>query len=312
MILGFVKSDFPDEKRVALLPEDIKNFENKLYIESGFGKQLDIPDSDYEKAGCQIVSRKEVYEHSEGIFSLKLIQPADYDFIRPGQMIIGWIHPYGSGKSFMKTQAYPKNLIVVDLDSQSPQVFYKNKNFPAKNIPRDMLFRNSFFAGLSGTFHAFQNFGIIPDDTTHIAVLGSGNVSQGAFQAVSKFSSNLRMFYRRTLPLFKETMADYDVIINGIEVGDNGEPIISLIEQSKLKKGTFIIDIAADAGNAIQGNHTMSISHPIYQEHGVYHYVVPNTPSLAYRNVSKILSKQFSQHVFKQDITIFKEMIEPS
>lgn len=310
MILGFIKPNFPDERRVALLPDDIKNFENTLCMESGFGSELNIPDTEYEKAGCQIVSRKEVYKLSEGIFSLKLIQPNDYDLIQYGQMIIGWTHPYGSGKSFMRTQAEPKNLVVVDLDSQSPQVFYQNRAFPAKNIPKDMLFRNSFFAGLSGTLHAFQSFGIIPDESIHIAVLGSGNVAQGSFSAVSKFTSNIKMFYRRTMSTFKQTMSEYDIIINGIEIGDKGDPIISLKEQNNLKKGTLIIDIAADAGNAIEGNHATSISNPIYEEQGLYHYVVPNTPSLAYRNVSKILSKEFSQHVFKKDIHIFKEMIK--
>ncbi len=71
-------------------------------------------------------------------------------------------------------------------------------------------------------------------------------------------------------------------------------------------KGTFIIDVAADAGNAIEGTHFTTLSHPIYKEEGNYYYVVPNTPSLAYRNVSKILSKILSEHIFKSDTSRFK------
>ena len=37
MRLGFVIPTYPGEKRVALLPEDIDNFENELLLEHGFG-----------------------------------------------------------------------------------------------------------------------------------------------------------------------------------------------------------------------------------------------------------------------------------
>ncbi|MCG4734868.1 N(5)-(carboxyethyl)ornithine synthase, partial [Casaltella massiliensis] len=76
----------------------------------GFGEFLDIEDVEYEKVGCKVLSREEVFKQSEAIFSLKLIQPSDYDYIKKGQIIIGWTHPYGSGKSFMKEQAVPKEL----------------------------------------------------------------------------------------------------------------------------------------------------------------------------------------------------------
>ena len=36
MILGFIKANFPGERRVPLLPQDIKDFDNQLLIESGF------------------------------------------------------------------------------------------------------------------------------------------------------------------------------------------------------------------------------------------------------------------------------------
>nr|AAB22793.1 N5-(carboxyethyl)-ornithine synthase {NADP(H)-binding fold} {EC 1.5.1.24} [Lactococcus lactis, Peptide Partial, 39 aa] [Lactococcus lactis] len=37
-----------------------------------------------------------------------------------------------------------------------------------------------------------------------IAILGSGNVAQGAFSSISKYSSNIRMYYRKTMSIFKE------------------------------------------------------------------------------------------------------------
>lgn len=93
MKIGLVKANFPGERRVPLLPKDIKDFKNEILVEEGFGKFLDIDDQEYIDKGCHILSRAEIFAESEAIFSLKLIQPTDYSHLREGQMIIGWTHP---------------------------------------------------------------------------------------------------------------------------------------------------------------------------------------------------------------------------
>ncbi|MDN5980932.1 MAG: N(5)-(carboxyethyl)ornithine synthase [Lactococcus lactis] len=310
MKLGFIKSNFPNERRVPLLPEHIKQFANSIYIENGFGDSLGIPDDNYRKAGCTILTRSEIFASCEGIFSLKLLQPSDYDLIRQNQMIIGWTHPLGSGKEFMETQAIPKNLYILDIDNQRPMMYYQENAYPTQLIPRNFVYQNSFYAGYAGVLHALLNFGLLPNSNCEIAILGSGNAAQGAFHAISKISSSVRLFYRKTLPQFKQQLSKYSIIINGIEVGDSGKPIMTIAEQGQLKTGAFIIDIAADAGNAIEGNQTTTVPDPIYQKNGIYYYTLPNTPTFAYRNVSQILSEQFSKYIFKNDISVFIDEIE--
>ncbi|MDH6364265.1 alanine dehydrogenase [Enterococcus sp. PF1-24] len=207
----------------------------------------------------------------------------------------------------MEQQAYPKNLTVVDLDNQTPTILYQKATFPAEWLPINFVSQNSFYAGYAGVLHACLSFGLLPDDNTKVAILGNGNVSQGAFHGISKFTAQVRMFYRKTLPEFYQQKEQFDLIINGIEVGAQGTPILTLADQSLLKPGAFLIDIAADAGYAIEGNRFTTVSEPIYQENSRYYYTVPNTPTIAYHNVSKYLSQQFSQYIYKKDITIFKE-----
>ena len=225
-------------------------------------------------------------------------------------MIIGWTHPLGSGKEFMETQAIPKNLYILDIDNQSPTMYYQGKAYPTQLIPKNFVYQNSFYAGYAGVLHALLSFGLLPNSNCEIAILGSGNAAQGAFHAISKISSSVRLFYRKTLPQFKQQLSKYSIIINGIEVGDSGKPIMTIAEQGQLKTGAFIIDIAADAGNAIEGNQTTTVPDPIYQKNGIYYYTLPNTPTFAYRNVSQILSEQFSKYIFKNDISAFIDEIE--
>jgi len=308
MKLGFIKSNFQNERRVPLLPEDIHDFQNEIIIESGFGANLEIPDSAYAAVGCQIRSRQAVFTESAGIFSLKAIQPNDYPNIRPGQIIIGWTHPTGSGRQFMTQQANPKQLVVVDLDNTTPRVYARQQSV-ALDLPKDFIERNSFYAGYAGTIHALLSFGLLPEDSaTSVAILGTGNAAQGAAHAISKFTSHVRMFNRRTLPECLDNLASFDIVINGIEVGADGTPILSLANQAGLNPGCLIIDIAADAGNAIQGNHFTYLNDPIYEDHHRFYYTVPNVPSLVYRNISPYLSRRLSRYIFTPDIKQFQTM----
>ncbi|MFA6662069.1 MAG: N(5)-(carboxyethyl)ornithine synthase [Bacilli bacterium] len=309
MKIGFLIPKFDNEKRVALLPSDIKNFNNTIAIEKGFGLNVNIKDAEYKKAGCIVLERKDIFKRCEAIFSLKLLQPSDYEFIRHGQMIIGWTHPHGSGKEFMETQAIPKELIVVDLDNITPSIFYKDMIIPIDWLKRNFVYKNSIMAGWAATYHAILSFGRIPDVNTRVAVLSSGNVAQGGFQAISKFGCDIRMFYRKTMNEFKEKLENFDIIINGIEMDDVTKHILTLDEQKRLKKNCLVIDAAADAGHAIEGSRKTTIRHPLYKKDDVYYYVVDNAPSIFYRDSSKIISKSFSKFVYCKDLQIYYDMI---
>lgn len=58
--VGFVISHKNNEKRRALLPEDLKYIKNLgcIYIEKGYGESIGLKDSDYQ--GVKFVSREEV------------------------------------------------------------------------------------------------------------------------------------------------------------------------------------------------------------------------------------------------------------
>lgn len=312
MKLGIIKTHFPNERRIPLLPSDIRDFPNTIYVETGLGNDLGYSDENYSEKGAIIASKETIFAECDGIFSLKIIQPEDYHFLRNGQIIIGWTHPFGSGKNFMKTQALPKKLVIADLDNRFPTAYYQNQQKPLSWIPSNFIQKNSFYAGYAGTLHALLAYGSLPSGKEKIAILGSGNVAQGAFHTVSKFTSEVTLFYRRTLPEFKEQLADFDIIINGIEVGDNQLSILSNRDQQQLKNGCFIIDVAADAGNAIENDHFTTIEEPIYSENNYFVYCVPNTPSLAYRTVSPFLSRQFTKYIYSKDISIFNDLFQIS
>lgn len=309
MKLGFIKPTYPGEKRVALLPEHISSdFENEIVIEAGFGSNMSIEDSEYLNKGCIIDTRTNIFATCDTIFCLKLIQPEDYEKLRDGQMIIGWTHPTGSGTSFYNNVAKDKYLKIIDLDNIYPTAHCGDSHIPIKFIPKNFIWKNSFYAGVASVQHALLQFGLYPTSITKVAVLANGSVAQGAFSYISKFNVDIRLFYRKTMEEFYTTIGEYDVIINGIEVDDPTKHIITKDQLKQLKRGCLIIDSAADAGNAIEGTHYTSINDPLYCEDDLYFYEVNNAPSLLYRQTSYEISLSFSKWVYSKDVKQFWDL----
>lgn len=310
MKIGFVKPNYPFEKRVALFPEQIQRSTNLFVVEKGFGAYLDIDDEQYRIAGATLLERSEVFEQCDVIFSLKLIQPSDYDLLREGQIIAGWTHPTGSGMEFMAQQAIPKKLVIIDFDNVYPSVYYQGKSYPIPFIPSNFIYKNSYLAGRCSVLHALLHYGKLPDSSTKAAVLSVGNVAQGAYNVLSSFNTDVRMFSRKTMPLFLQSLSEWDIIVSDIEMDDPNEHLLSLEQQKQLKKGCLVIDAAADALHTFEGLEYGTIGDPIVVKNGVYWYCVNNAPSLLFRDSSVVVSEAFEKVFYNErDIDKFLSLI---
>ena len=309
MKIGFIIPNYPFEKRVAILPKEVKECPNEIVIERGFGATMDIADAEYEASGATLMSRDEVFEQCDILFSLKLIQPSDYYRIRKGQIIAGWTHPTGSGKAFMKSQAEPKELVMIDLDNIYPSVYYKGEAYRIPFIQPNFIRKNSVTAGQAAVLHALMSYGCLPDSNTKVAILSAGNVAQGAFETMAKWNADVRMFYRKTMHEFYESIGEYDIIVNGIEVDQPDVHILTLEQLEQVKPGCLVIDAAADAGNAIEGTHFAPLGEPTYKVGKATIYCVNNVPSVVYRTASKDISEAFAKIFYNKEIEPFLALI---
>lgn len=303
MEMGFVKPSYPNEKRVSLLPQHVKKCFGKVVIESGFGHSLGIDDSEYVANGAVVSTRKEIFGRCEFIYCLKLLQPSDYQYLREGQVVIGWTHPTGSGSEFFNTVCQDKKLKIVDLDSQFPRLYYLKSREELDCIPRGFINKNSRLAGFSSVQHALMSHGLRLNSDMRVAVLSVGNVAHGALSFLQRFAFDIDIFTRSNMQEFIRSIDQYDVIVSGVEV-DSGH-VISNSDRQRIKKGALVIDAAADANGAIQGTRYTSIDLPIYREDGVYYYVVNNSPSILYREASNIISESFARYVYSLDPQVF-------
>jgi len=303
--IGFVIPNYPGEKRVALLPCDIKAVKEKIVfsdvvIEEGFGAQMLIPDSEYALAGCRIASRQECFEQSH-LFSLKLLQSSDYKSLKAGQKIIGWMHPFGSGKLFFNTIACPLGLQIFDIDSVYPRIFAGSGLVTdVIGLPPHFFWKNSYFAGMASVKLAFEYLNIDPSRLRDVAVLGSGSVSQGAFHYLSLNRIEPRMFYRKTLPIFYQSLAQYELVVNGIEMDTDEFHILSRKQIESMHQDVILID-AADAGRAIEGTQYLNLENPVDEVFGRRYTLVNNAPTLIFKRASKVISKVVSSLFLTRD-----------
>lgn len=281
--MGLVISHKSNEKRRALLPNDISKIQNpqQLFFEKGYGESVGFSDEDYAQYGCNIVSRSDAMQ-CDIICDVKLGDAEYLDEIGSNKILFGWAHAV-QGIEFTDS-ALKGNHTVVAWE----EIFEGGRN---------IFYRNSEVAGESAILHAYRYSGKLPYDTK-VAILGNGYTAKGALRVLHGLGAEVDVYGRRLENLFKEKMYEYDVVINCV-LWDTSrkDRIIYKEDLKKFKKGTLIIDVSCDPNLEIETSHPTTIDNPVYEVDGVIHYAVDHTPSMYPITVSKILSEGIAKYI---------------
>ncbi len=96
MKIGVVKERAPNERRVALVPDALKQLlgaGTEILIEHGAGDGAALPDSLYEAAGARIVDRATLYREADVIVRVQKPAGDDVKSLRSGQSVVGLLQP---------------------------------------------------------------------------------------------------------------------------------------------------------------------------------------------------------------------------
>ncbi|MFC6463524.1 N(5)-(carboxyethyl)ornithine synthase [Marinilactibacillus sp. GCM10026970] len=281
--IGFVNSHKDDEKRIALLPKDIRQLKNPeaLFFEEGYGSDLNISDTEYSDLGCQVVSRK-IALAQEIVCDPKIGDAAFIKDLTPGQTLFGWIHAV-------------QNKEVTDILIENKLTAYAWEDMYEDN--RHSYWRNNELAGEAAVMHAYQSNGVMPYDTK-VAILGRGNTARGAMRILTGLGADIKVYNRKQEKLFQKEMTEFDVIVNAILWDTTREDhLIYRSDLTRFKPGTLFIDVSCDAHGAIETTVPTSIKDPIYEIDHVIHYAVDHTPTIFYRSSSNAVSKETVKYI---------------
>lgn len=281
--MGFVIGHKSNEKRRALLPADIKGIKNKqqLVFETGYGKHFGIEDGTYEQLGCRVAQRDEVLK--QAIICDPKIGEADYlDALKAGQVMFGWIHTSSN-------QGKLEPLYGRDIDMIAWERMYQDN--------RHCFWENNRLAGEAAVMHAYLLYGKLPEETK-AAVIGRGNVAQGAIRLLEKLGTEVVIYNRHQEKLLQKELEQFDVVVNAVKWDKEREDhIISRADLKKLPPHSLIIDISSDTNGAIETCRPSEDDESLYEVDSILHYTIDNTPSIFFQTATKAISKVVATYV---------------
>ena len=278
--VGLLISHKNNEKRRALLPEDLKYIKNLdcIYMEKGYGERIGLKDSDYN--GVKFVSRENVLS-CDVIVDVKL-GDADYlNEIADNKVLCGWAHAVQNID--FTTTCIKKNFTVIAWEN-----IFKNGRY--------IFYRNREVAGVAAVIQGIRYAEKCPYELK-VAIIGNGQTAKGALRILHGFGAEVDVYGRKLENAFRKNMYNYDVIVNCVMWDTNRtDRLIYKEELKKMRPGTLIIDVSCDPYLEIETSHPTTIDAPVYSVDGVVHYAVDNTPAMFPKTVSKVLSNNFAEY----------------
>eukprot|EP01098_Paradermamoeba_levis_P004026 TRINITY_DN1760_c0_g1_i6.p1 TRINITY_DN1760_c0_g1~~TRINITY_DN1760_c0_g1_i6.p1 ORF type:complete len:1034 (+),score=396.39 TRINITY_DN1760_c0_g1_i6:257-3358(+) len=95
-LLVFQKKIHPNEKRVALTPENTKKLVKDgftVLVEKGAGLESKFLDSEYEAAGAKVVDAKQVFASADLLLKVRAPKDNEVPLIKQGAKVISFIYP---------------------------------------------------------------------------------------------------------------------------------------------------------------------------------------------------------------------------
>src|SRR5579862_6784846 len=319
MIIGVPKEVKEQEYRVALLPSaayQLIKRGHQVLVETNAGAGAGYPDADYVQAGAALVKdHAAVFQKSDLVVKVKEPLPAEYQLLRPGQLLFTYLHLAAS-----------RNLTEALLKSGVTGLAYEtievNKRLPLLEPMSEIAGRMSILVG--GYFLAKHHGGsgvllggvpgVLPG---RVVVLGGGSsginaarMAQGLGADVTILEVDLeRMrFLDITLhtahTLFSneahlmELLPKVDLLIGAVLVpGAKAPKLINREMLRRMRPGSVFVDIAIDQGGCAETSRATTHQNPVYVEEGVTHYCVANMPGAYARTATQALTNVTYRYV---------------
>jgi len=277
--IGFPISHKENERRRALLPPDLAKMKNPghCYFEKGFGKPLNITDDEYIEAGGSIAGREDILE-MDVICNPKALDPDMVDFLRPGQVLFGWVHA-------VQNRKVTDILVEKSMTGIAWGEMFENE--------RHVFSRNNEIAGAGAVIHGSCFSGRMPEEWK-AALLGLGNCGRGAERILDGYGAEITVYHRDRVFDLKDELGRYNLIVNTLLWDELEERLVlSRDDIRRMADGSMIIDVSCDSeGICLETTHPTTVDDPVYTLEGVIHYAVDHIPTLFHLSASRSISAE--------------------
>lgn len=315
VIVGVPKESYPGERRVALVPLVIPNLTKaglEVMVESGAGEQAGYPDAAYaEKGGKIVADRAAVFSAADIIVQVlsygsnDVTGKADLPLLRSGQVLIGFLRPFGSadvvqqiaqaGVTSLSVELMPRTTRAQSMDAlssmatccgykavliaaeTSPRIFPMMTTAAGTITPARVFVIGAGVAGLQAISTA-RRLGAVasaydmrPAAKEQVQSLGGRFIelpieAQNAQDARGYGTAQDETFYARQRELLTRVVAESDIVITAAVIPGKKSPVLITADMVKgMAPGSVIVDLAAERG----GNCELTRTGETVTVHGV-------------------------------------------
>ena len=342
MIVGVPKEIFPGERRVALVPAVLSALGKaglEVVVETNAGLSAGYPDAEYTAKGAKILaSRKEVFQTAEIVTQVLChgsndrTGEEDLPLLRKGQVLIGFLRPFGSLQTVQEVAATGVTSFTVELmpritraqsmdalSSMATVCGYKAvllaadtlpKLFPMMTTAAGTISPSRVFiigcgvAGLQAISTA-RRLGAVasaydmrPVVKEQVQSLGGRFVelpieAKGAQDARGYGVAQDESFYQKQRELLGNVVAESDVVITAAVIPGKKSPVLVTRDMvERMAPGSVIVDLAAERG----GNCELTKAGEVTVEH--------NVTIIGYINLASYVPYHASQ-MYARNLTTF-------
>jgi alanine dehydrogenase len=315
MFIGVPRETHRLEHRVGLSPYAVARltrYGHTVIVEQGAGLTARFSDSEYEKAGAQIVySNEEAYKRADLVCGVGILSPPEIDLLKPELIICAFHH----------LAVMPRDQVDRLMELKTTIIGYEIIEDEDGGHP--ILAPMSEMAGQMAVHvaaHYLQNEsggrGILLGDVPGlppptVLILGAGSAGHAAagqalatgahvivvdedlqkLRELAKSFSGQVVTAVAGMAQLERFTSIADVVIGAVLIPGAHSPILVTEEMVKgMKPGSVILDLSIDQGGCVETSRPTTIADPIFMVHDVVHYCVPNMTANVARTASRALA----------------------
>src|SRR5438445_2193357 len=323
MIIGVPKEVKNLEFRVGIVPAGVLALVeagHKVLVETNAGAGSSMPDSEYKKAGAQILQKaSDVWKKADMVVKVKEPYGDEPSYFRPNLTLFTYLHlaPIPD----LTNELLSKKVTGIAYET----VTDKNHTLPLLTPMSEVAGRMSVQVGASYLEKEKGGRGVllggvpgVPPAT--VVIIGGGIVGTHAAKIAMGMGANVTIidvnlnrlrelddiFGGRVHTLASNSYsiahatAHADLVIGGVLIPGAAAPkLVTKHMVSKMKPGAVIVDVAIDQGGCIETARPTTHSNPAYTVDGVVHYCVTNMPGAVPHTSTLALTNATFPYVLK-------------
>jgi alanine dehydrogenase len=314
MKIGVPKEIKNREYRAGATPDCVRAYADRghtVLVEHNAGVGAGFEDEAYRAAGATMVAGpNELYAWADMIVKVKEPLPAEYELMRPGQLLFTYLHLAAVPELAAALQR--RNVTAVAYET----IEMSDGSLPCLAPMSAIAGRLSVQQGAKYLECAFGGRGVllggVPGvERGRVVIVGGGVVGREAAKMAVGLGADvtiLELSARRLAELddlfggrvqtlhsnranLLRSLARADLVIGAVLVPGAAAPrLIKRDMLAQMQRGSLIVDVAVDQGGCAETTRATSHDQPIYEVDGVLHYAVPNMPAAVARTSTLALT----------------------